>query len=314
MIEVSVIVCSHNPKIEIFSRTIDHLKNQDLSTDRWELILIDNLSDSPLDNHTNLSWHRNSKIVVEQTLGLSFARLRGVKEAKADLIIFVDDDNLLNYDYISHALNFHKKYPYVGCFGGKAIPEFATPPPAWFFKTGISLGCRDLGDTLQISNYKANNFKISEYPAFAPIGTGMVITKPAFLAYVAEAEIDMTRLNLGRRGKALTSGEDNDIVLTVTKKGYEIAYVPALIILHIIPSSRYSKSYLQRMAFESNRSWVKVLFIHNILPWKPISSTTLPLRRAKAFWHLRAWSSSLNYTRWKAACGKLTGLSELNKL
>lgn len=308
---LSVVICTHNPKPEIFSKVISSLKDQSLKYHQWELILIDNQSATPVSEWIDISWHPSSKIIIEPTLGLSHARLSGVRAANTDLIVFVDDDNILNEEYIQESLKFHYQHPEVGCFGGRSIPEFETPPPQWFFSTGIDLGCQNFGDKLHISNFRSKDFRVTSYPQFAPIGTGMVILKQAFLMYVEEVARDTRRLELGRKGQALTSGEDNDIILTIIKHGFEIAYVPTLQIRHIIPQKRYSQGYLSKMAFESNRSWVKVLNMHGINAWKHISPMTLPLRKLKAYLKIKPWKSNNKLIEWQAACGILKGQSEI---
>lgn len=309
--QISVIICTYNPDLIILNQTLDHLKEQDLIKSLWELIVIDNNSPKPLQNILDLSWHPNANIIEEEKSGLTHARLAGVKNARAELIVFVDDDNLLDLDFLSETLRFHKEHPEIGSFGGKALPIFKTEPPKWFKQTGISLGCRDLGNMLQLSNYKETGFKITEYPKFAPIGTGMIIIKSVFLDYVKEANTNPKRMNLGRKGNQLTSGEDNDIILTIIKHGYEIAYNPKLLIKHLIPSNRLSLSYLKRMAYESNRSWVKVLDIHGINPWKKIPSWTLPLRKLKVYLKIKPWKSELKTISYQAALGKFKGQSEI---
>lgn len=311
MNSLSVVICAHNPRFEIFNQVLDSLISQDLPYTEWELVVIDNKSTSPISENFRFGWHPKARIVTEDMLGLSFARLRGVRESSGSLIVFVDDDNVLDPAFLRTALNFHLRHKEVGCFGGRSLPRFATHPPSWFFETGINLGCQDFGSKEYISDYKLDGFKVEAYPSFAPIGTGMVITKEAFLSYQSLAESDPERLALGRKGKALTSGEDNDIILTLIKNGYEIAYVPTLIIYHLIPTNRYSFDYLKRMAFESNRSWVKVLNMHGISPWKSIRPWTLFIRNVKAWLTLKAWVSELNYIKWKGATGKLKGQSEI---
>jgi len=308
---LSVVICSHNPKKDILTKVIESLKVQTLEINDWELILIDNYSVAKIESWLNLSWHPKAEIIVEEKLGLSYARLCGVQHSTSDLIVFVDDDNMLNPNYLAGALRFHQQHPQVGCFGGKSIPQFETQPPDWFFETGISLGCRDLGDDIKISNYISTNFQINNYPKFSPIGTGMVIQKKAFFSYLEEVKNSTERLALGRRGNALTSGEDNDIVLTIIKKGYEVAYTPSLIITHFIPKARLKMSYLSKMAFEINRSWVKVLALHNINPWKKIPSWTLPIRQFRAYIKIRPWKCELNMIRYQAAYGKFKGQSEI---
>ena len=91
-------------------------------------------------------------------------------------------------DYLEQALKFHESHPLVGRFGGKSIPVFESDPPNWFFYTGINLGCQDYGNEVYVSEYYKNRFKVNGYPEKAPIGTGMVITKEAFLAYVNDVK------------------------------------------------------------------------------------------------------------------------------
>ncbi len=310
-IKISVIICTYNPNTLILKKVISSLRSQTLKPEYWELIVIDNNSDLAVTDWLDLTWHPYQKIIVEKKPGLSHARIKGVTESKHEILVFVDDDNLLESSFLENVLNFSTAHPSVGCFGGKSLPKFETPPPDWFFKTGIDLGCQEFGDEMKISNFAKNQFKVKNYPDFAPIGTGMIIRKDAFLSYISEVKASPIRLALGRQGSSLSSGEDNDILLTIIKKGWEIAYVPQLIITHLIPKKRYSLEYLKKMAYESNRSWVKVLEIHKINPWPPINPTTLKLRQFKAYIKLNAWQSKLNYIKWKAACGQLKGLSEI---
>ncbi len=309
--KLSIVLCTYNPEKSTLKRVISALQMQTLSPNEWELIVIDNKSDQPLLNWLDISWHPNSSVVIEKQAGLSYARLKGVSLVTTPLIVFVDDDNLLDERYLEKSLSFYMKNPQVGSFGGKSLPIFESPPPNWFFETGINLGCQNLGDAPYISNYSSIDFKLKEYPNYAPIGTGMVIQKQAFLTYANEVANSQARLSLGRKGKSLTSGEDNDIILTIVKHGYEIAYLPDLVVEHLIPKNRFSFDYLKKMAYESNRSWVKVLHLHQMNPWKPISSLLLKLKVLKAYFREKAWKSELNYVNWSAAKGKLKGLSEL---
>ncbi len=141
----------------------------------------------------------------------------------------------------------------------------------------------------------------------------MVITKEAFLTYVNDVKSNPQRLSLGRKGNQLTSGEDNDIILTIVKNGYEIAYVPQLMVHHIIPEKRYTKDYLEKMAYESDLSWIKVLNMHGIHYWKAIPTWSAGLRKVKSWFVQTPWRSPLHAIRWKSACGKIDGLSKISK-
>ena len=308
---ISVIICTYNPNLENFNLVLEALKQQTLATNYWKLILIDNKSDFDVKENVDLSWHPDYTIVREEKIGLLNARIRGYQLAEDELIVFVDDDNQLQKDYLAIALDFHLQHPQVGSFGGKSLPVYEKEPPQWFPNTGISLGCQNHGDIPIVSKYHLCNFVIDEYPFFAPIGTGMAVTKSAMQAYLTDIKDDHERLKLGRTGESLYSGEDNDMNLTFIKKGFEIAYVPEMVVNHLIPESRLTANYLSRMSYNSSKSWIKLLYAHQLYSLKAIPRWTVGLRKAKAWLKYKAWQSPLNHIRWRGACGTFEALSEL---
>lgn len=65
MFDLSVIICSHNPRTNLLRRTLDSLQTQKLELEKWELLLIDNASTAPLDQVWDLSWHPHGRHVRE---------------------------------------------------------------------------------------------------------------------------------------------------------------------------------------------------------------------------------------------------------
>lgn len=98
-LDLSVILCSHNPRADYLQRAIDALKVQSLNRECWEFIIIDNRSETPISSFLDALWHPSCRILVESELGILPARVRGLREAKADHMLFIDDDNVLSPDY-----------------------------------------------------------------------------------------------------------------------------------------------------------------------------------------------------------------------
>jgi len=111
---LSVIICTHNPRPDYFERCLGALKAQTLPWNQWELIVVDNRSDKPVATRIDLSWHRNSRIVREERLGLTPARLCGIQSSKAELLVFVDDDNVLDHDFLEEVLRVADEKPFLG--------------------------------------------------------------------------------------------------------------------------------------------------------------------------------------------------------
>ena len=93
--QISVILPTFNPSKDRILQTLTGLKNQTLDHSVWELIIIDNNSNNQVLSQVELNWHRKARIIKEYKQGLTFARLAGFLEAKGELIVMVDDDNIL---------------------------------------------------------------------------------------------------------------------------------------------------------------------------------------------------------------------------
>ena len=115
----SVIICTRNPRLDYLSRVLTALREQTLPVTEWELLLIDNASKSPLEDLVDLSWHPTARIVREPEPGLTPARLRAIAEVESELIIFVDDDNVLDSSYLSECMLIAQQFPCLGAWGGQ---------------------------------------------------------------------------------------------------------------------------------------------------------------------------------------------------
>ena len=172
LIRLSAIIPAHNSHHGRLARTLAGLRAQDLPVADWELIIVDNASEPALPAEAfDLTWHPAARIVREPELGLTPARIRGFREAKGQLCVLVDDDNVLRPNYLMVARQLASKFPDVGVFGGKSLPEHEAIPPAWLDEMPGLLALRDDGETDIVSAWDG------AYPRAAPIGAGMVIRR-----------------------------------------------------------------------------------------------------------------------------------------
>src|SRR3954447_15261826 len=133
MLDASVIICTHNPRSDYFARVLNGLQNQTLPLEKWELLIVDNASQLPLASSWDISWHHSARHISERELGLTWARRRGIQEASADLIIFVDDDNVLDEEYLAEAVKIGQDWPSLGVWGSGSIRgDFEVEPPERF--------------------------------------------------------------------------------------------------------------------------------------------------------------------------------------
>ncbi|MDJ0531154.1 MAG: glycosyltransferase [Xenococcaceae cyanobacterium MO_207.B15] len=310
---LSVIIPTHNPNRERLNRVLEALKEQDLECKNWELILVDNNSSniSYLPSF-DLTWHPQGKLITEENLGLTWARIAGIQASIGDYLVFVDDDNILDRDYLREVIEIFQHNSKLGGIGGKSLPEFEVQPESWVEQFWTCLALRDLGEESLIYSYPQATTK--QHPKFAPIGAGMALRKVAAKHYLNCILHNPERLALDRTGSSLRSGGDCDINLTILEGGWEVGYFPQLKLTHLMPSSRLTKKYLAKINRASFRSWIQVLNLHGIRPWQKIPRWTVWLRKIKAFCLYQPWQNSIAYIRWQGACGMFEGQADLPNL
>ncbi len=307
---ISVVIPAHNPHVGRLARTVAGLRAQTLAPAAWELALIDNASRDPsVFNSLDLSWHPRARVVREETLGLTAARLRGFGETTGDLIVLVDDDNVLAPDYLARVAHAFAADATLGALGGRCLPEFESPPPPWTREFDGLLALRDPGDAPARAVWPASGPR--EYPLCSPVGAGLALRRSGAAAYVAALARDSRRRAFDRTGTQLVSGGDNDLVMTVLETGLAVAYDPALRLTHLIPAARSERLYLGRLNRAIARSWARVLALHGIRPWRAIGPRTVALRQARARLRAGLFLSPAAWVRWQGACGHFEGLADL---
>lgn len=299
-VKLSVIICTYNPNVNRLNQTLEGLKRQTLSSQLWELLIVDNNSSNLPINDLDIKWHPNIVILKEKKQGLTFARIKGFLHSSAPIVILVDDDNLLSPEYLEEILHILNEDLSLGAVGGKSIPLFEAPPPIWLNEFYGSLALRDLGDNVLVSGWQ------KKYPLEAPIGAGMAIKKASLNTYIQKITTHQKVIN-DRTGTSLSSGGDNDMILEILKEGWKVGYFPSLTLQHIIPESRMNVNYLSRLVNDISKSWVQLLHSHDINPWDLIPAWTVPLRKIRAYFAYRAWKSDVEYIKWKSICGAFEG-------
>jgi glycosyltransferase involved in cell wall biosynthesis len=234
--ELSVIICAHNSRLDYLNLVLDGLKAQTLSLERWELILIDNASKRALAEQCDLSWHGNAHCIREEELGLTPARMRGVREAEGDLMIFVDDDNVLAPNYLEAALELGRENKWLGAFGAATItPRYETEPdPRVRYYCG-RLALRSDGQDLFV--------KLPQLSSAVPYGAGICLRKVVAEAWEAKKRSSHGPM-FGRKGTDLVSSEDLELSLMAVSCGYGYGIFASLTLIHLIPSRRVQLEYL----------------------------------------------------------------------
>lgn len=305
LVKLSVVLPTYNPKPERLKKVLSHLQQQSLPLDEWELIIVDNNSpDKQVFQNLRPHWHPLHQILEEQKQGLTHARLAGFEAAKGNIIVLVDDDNLLDKDYLSNAMKLFDQQQDLGAAGGKIHLEFEEKPPNYIHEYTALLAGRDFGDEAKVGNWKTKK----KYPLFSPVGAGMVVRKDALNNYINNTK-NSDNLIMDRTADSLSSAGDNDMVMYILGNGFDVGYFPELSLNHLIPKERTTIDYLKKINYNTSCCWVVVTHKHGICPWSPIARWSVKPRQLRAWFRLKAWTSNQANIHWHGACGIFEGRS-----
>ena len=235
---ISIIVSTYNREQYIIA-CLESVAQQKGSKESWELVIVNNNCSDGTDalinrflatyqEQINVSYH------IEEAQGLSHARNRGIKEAKGDFLVFIDDDAFLDQNYVIELGAYLNEYGASEgiAFGGKIKPYLESPLPNWMSPYLMPLmSVIDWGD--KVKEFKNNNY---------PIGANMGFSK-SLLTKVGDFNV-----NLGRVGKNTMGGEEKDLFFRIKKEKANVYYFPKVEVQHVVPDARLTKPFIKKLA------------------------------------------------------------------
>jgi glycosyltransferase involved in cell wall biosynthesis len=108
--EVSVIVPTRN-RSDILRLSLPRLLGQDLSPQRYEVVIVDDASED--DTEKVVADYRRSNLVflrLPTRRAAAYARNRAIEHAQGEILVFVDDDSLVEPDFLSAHLAIHRRH------------------------------------------------------------------------------------------------------------------------------------------------------------------------------------------------------------
>jgi len=236
--KISIIICTYN-RAESLKRTLNSIMTMSIPDNLlWEIIIVDNNSQ---DNTREVVDDFRAKsglnvvYVFEEKRGLSYARNRGIEDAKGEIIAFTDDDVVIDRNWL---VNLHKAFEIYNpaVMGGKVLIQGELPVPKWF-SNAVSdpLGGFDRGDNIIIAD--------SQYNGLIGIGANMSFKREIF------DNIGFFKTDLGRKGNKLGMGEETELYWRIKNRGGKCIYYPFATIYHCIDSKKMSKNYIRRWFF-----------------------------------------------------------------
>lgn len=239
MKSISIIICTYN-RAKYLPLSLNALLSQTADSSSFETIVVNNNSSDNTEEICKkfIDESKNKldiKYCVEKKQGLSYARNRGIVESSSDWVTYIDDDALVEADFIENIITFislkQGDANFVG-LGGKIIPKYIDGKPRWMshFIEGL-VSKVDNGNKAYI--HKGSTF---------PIGCNMTYKKLKLI------EIGLFDTELGRNLDNGFASEEKDIFFKLINRNYTVWYDPNVVVHHIIENSRLQYPYIKRIS------------------------------------------------------------------
>ncbi|MFZ1798894.1 MAG: glycosyltransferase [Chitinophagaceae bacterium] len=261
---LSVIVCCYNSAYRL-PETLRHLALQETNF-AWELIIVDNLSIDDTVAVAEYCWKEYAtdlplQIVPATIQGLSHAREKGVTTANYEILIFCDDDNWLDKNYLQYAFDIMQSNASIGILGGRSEGAFEITKPAWFDRFGQAYAIGRQFSKTGIAN--ARTFIA---------GAGMV-TRKSLLEKLKSCSFNF--VTIGRTKSNLLSGDDAELSLAMMYMGYDLYYDERLYFIHYMTAQRLHWPYCVRMMSKGHAIPQLYLFFYDYC-YKSFSAKQTP--------------------------------------
>lgn len=247
---LSIIICTYNRE-KYIRPLLESLAANDLLKSEYEILLVDN---NCTDNtraicgefskaHPGLTF----RYMTEPEQGLSAARNNGIRAARGDILVYVDDDALVDTHYLKDYASFFENHTAVMAAGGPIIPLYETDTPFQYtqeepdwmtpYTRALLTGWMDYGKHVR-------HYPEGRYPG----GGNAAYRKEVF------EKVGLFNTSLGRKGGNLMGSEEKDIFDKMHALGMEVMYLPEPVLHHIIPKAKLEEPYFRNLTLQIGKS------------------------------------------------------------
>src|SRR5687767_770717 len=231
--EVSVVIPTYN-RCELLRGAVLSLLQQDEERSSFEIIVVDNNSSDDtraVVESLMRSASVNIRYVHEQQQGNAYARNTGIQHAQGSIIAFIDDDVVVESNWI-RTLKTAFDEDDLSFVGGRILPRWSELPPTW-------LTCEHWSP-LALLDYGPHELTISSANPLGLLTANIALRRKVF------QEVGPFSPRLQRVKDGIGSLEDHEFLMRVCRKGKKGKYLPQLITTAVVDRERLSKRYHRR--------------------------------------------------------------------
>jgi glycosyltransferase involved in cell wall biosynthesis len=235
----TVALCTHN-HADRLERTLADMATLRPPRRAWELLVIDNgCTDATPQLLQRHRWPDGwaVRVVREEKLGLSNARNRAVADALGEYLIFMDDDETPDPDWLCAYERLIDRHA-PDAFGGRIRVLFEDDRPAWL---------RD-----ELLGFLGEVNRADEVVPLTGPHTSFYGGNFGFRRDVCE-RVGLFDSALGRKGTVNIGGEEVDFYHRLLEAGLRVWWTPEAVIGHRIQAAKLNRRYFYDLHFRMGR-------------------------------------------------------------
>jgi glycosyltransferase involved in cell wall biosynthesis len=271
--KITVILCTYN-RCERLAKALESAAALRLPDSvEWEILVVDNNSSDKTPEMVEVFRRRypeRFRYLFEPQSGKSYALNAGIREARGDVLAFMDDDVTVDPTWLENLTAPLRSGEWAGS-GGRILPERTFVPPPW-----LSLEERHALAPLAMFDCGPDACDLTE----PPFGTNMAFHKRMFAKYGG------FRTDLGPRPGSEIRSEDTEFGCRLLAAGERLHYEPTAVVYHSVPKNRLDKKYFLAWWFDKARADTRAFGLQPGSGWC-VGSIPLFLLRRLAVWILR---------------------------
>ena len=234
-------MCTYN-RCRSLAKALESVAASELPASvEWEVFVVDNNSQDQTHGVVEEFCRRfpgRCRYVTETQQGKSYALNTGIREADGEILAFMDDDVIVEPDWLQNLTGALHNPQWAGA-GGRILPKWAGPPPTWIpIKEWLGLA------PLVMFDLGPEAGTLTELP----VGANMAFRKEIFQRYGG------FRTDLGPRPGSEIRGEDSEFGSRILAAGEKLRYEPSAVVYHAVPQNRLRKQYFLRWWFDRGRA------------------------------------------------------------
>jgi glucosyl-dolichyl phosphate glucuronosyltransferase len=278
---VSVLFATYK-RGDILDKTLASLAALAPSAFTYEILVIDNAGEAATRQLVESYVGRMPvRYLVETAPGKNSALIHGFKASRGELLVFTDDDVIVDAEWLNKLYAGAGRHPEAALFGGRILPDY--PKDYQRVATEIDFNHWFLRSAYVIADWEQGEGPIKIGHIWGP---NMAVRRSVF-----DAGIHFNP-KIGPNGKDYVMGSETEFLRRANQAGFEGVYLPEALVYHQIRAEQLNLQWIEGRAYRSGKGQAaaatldcpKLWGVPRYL-WKKYALTSI--KSAIGFWYNR---------------------------